>query len=103
MNDPKKALTMLGFSRKANKIVAGESSVKNSLFKKNELSLIIIATDLSFSRQRYWKNLALHFHLPCMIAFNKIEIGNAIGMSPRSVIGIKSKEMAEKIEKMLKI
>ena len=38
-----------------------------------------------------------------MIAFNKIEIGNAIGMSPRSVIGIKSKEMAEKIEKMLKI
>ena len=35
MNDPKKALTMLGFSRKANQIVAGESSVKNSLFKKN--------------------------------------------------------------------
>ena len=103
MNDENKALAMLGFSRKANQVVAGESSVKNSLFKKNELNLIIIATDLSPGRQKYWEKLAFHFNIPCKVAFNKVKIGTAIGMSPRVVIGIKNKEMAKKIEVILQI
>ena len=102
-NEEDKALAMLGFSRKANQVVAGESNVKNSLFKKNELNLIIIATDLSFGRQKYWKNLAFYFNIPYKVAFSKVKIGTAIGMSPRGIIGIKNKEMAKKIEVILQI
>lgn len=96
-----KILTMLGFAKKANQLVAGDSNVKDSLFKKNNLCLIILSEDSSENRKNYWQTIANNNQIPFRIALNKAEIGNAIGMSPRGIIGIKNREMAKQIELLL--
>lgn len=96
-----KLLTMLGFAKKANQLVAGDSNVKDALLKKNTLHLILVANDFSENRKNYWEHLAENNQVSFKVGLTKLDIGNAIGMSPRGVIGIKNKEMAKQIEMLI--
>lgn len=96
-----KALAMLGFAKKAKQLVAGDSNVKDGLFKKNNLHLIIVSEDSSESKKSYWEHQTQNYQIAYKIGLEKIEIGNAIGLSPRGIVGIKNKEMAKQIEMLL--
>ncbi|MDK2823059.1 MAG: hypothetical protein PWQ67_1707 [Clostridia bacterium] len=89
--------TMLGFAQKAGKIVSGESAVK-AMLNKGQIHLIIMAEDLSENRKKFWSYLALQSRIPVSIIGTKQELGIAIGLSPRAIIGITDLQMAKSIE-----
>lgn len=96
MNEAK-ILTMLGFARKANYLVAGESNVKDSVMKRKNAHLLILASDLSPGKIKYWERIAEEFEIPVLTVLNKYDIGNAIGMSPRGLVAITNIKMSNSI------
>ena len=94
-------LTLLGFAQKAGKLEAGESAVENFL-KKGRLLLLVISAELSESRKRFWQQQAQVYQVPWIVLeATKLELGLAIGSSPRGVIGILDRNMAEAIMKKM--
>ena len=96
--DEKGALTLLGFAQKGRMLVAGESGV-DVFLKKDKLQLMIIASDLAAERQTSWQQKAAE--IETIIFSTKSQLGLAIGMSPRSVIGITDAQMAQALLKKL--
>lgn len=88
--------TMLGFAQKSKKTVSGESAVKACL-KKDKIYLLILAGDLSDNRKKHWEYLAQDLDIPVYTIENKLELGIALGQSPRSVIGITDRNLARTI------
>lgn len=94
-------LTLLGFAQKAGKLAAGESAAENFL-KKGRLLLLVISAELSESRKRFWQQQAQVYQVPWIVLeATKLELGLAIGSSPRGVIGILDRNMAEAIMKKM--
>ncbi len=98
--DEKGALTLLGFAQKGRMLVAGESGV-DVFLKKDKLQLMIIASDLAAERQTSWQQKAAENEIETIIFSTKSQLGLAIGMSPRSVIGITDAQMAQALLKKL--
>ncbi len=97
----KGALTLLGFAQKAGKLAAGESAVENFL-KKGRLLLLVISAELSEPRKRFWQQQAQVYQVPWIVLeATKLELGLAVGSSPRGVIGILDRNMAEAIMKKM--
>lgn len=94
-------LTLLGFAQKAGKIAAGEAAVENFL-TKGRLSLLFVSAELSENRKRYWQQLS-EFNDVTLVTVDatKIEMGLALGMSPRGIIGVRDQNMAEAIMKKM--
>lgn len=90
----------IGFAKKAGKLVSGESAVK-ALLKKKQIYLLIIAEDLSDNRKKFWKFVAEREEIPIITYGNKRDLGIAIGMSPRALIGITDQKMALSMEKKM--
>lgn len=94
-------LTMLGFAQKAGKLAAGEAQVENFL-KKEKVVLLILSEELSDSRKEYWNRQAVYFDIPILtIDISKLDLGWAIGNSPRGIIGVMEKGMADAIYKKI--
>lgn len=94
-------LTLLGFAQKAGKLAAGESAVENFL-RKGRLLLLVISEELSEPRKLFWQQQAQVYQVPCIVLeATKLELGLAIGLSPRGVIGILERNMAEAIMKKM--
>jgi len=96
MNNKVKVLTMLGFAKKSGKLVSGESAVK-AMFDKNQIYLLILAEDLGENRKKFWMNIAERDSVPVIVIGNKYELGLAVGLSPRALLGITDKQMAQSI------
>lgn len=89
-------LTLLGFAQKGKNLAAGEANVEAYL-KKGKVSLLIIATDQSEKNQNKWKYLANEWGIESITFATKEELGRAIGMSPRGIVGITDNQMAQAI------
>ena len=84
-------LTMLGFAQKAGKLAAGEAAVENFL-KKQKIVLIVVSEEISENRMIFWKRQAEFYNVPLVtVDIEKIDLGWAIGSSPKTVIGIMSR------------
>lgn len=95
-----KFLTLLGFARKANKIVSGEEGVK-SFFKKGGIKLLVIAEDFPEKRKNSWKELASSLGIEYIEICDKESLGTAIGTSPRALVGILDEKMAESLKNIV--
>lgn len=94
-------LALLGFAQKAGKLAAGEAAVENFL-TKGRLALVLVSVELSENRIRYWQYQADLYDVTLItIDATKVEMGVALGLSPRGVIGIKDQNMAEAIMKKM--
>ncbi len=94
-------LTLLGFAQKAGKLAAGESAVENFL-KKGRLSLLVISAELAQARRTFWQQQAELYQVPWVVLdATKTEMGLAAGLSPRGVMGIQDRNMAEAIMKKM--
>lgn len=90
-------LTMLGFAKKAGQLVSGESAVK-AMYTKGQVYLLILAEDYGDNRKNFWTNIAAQDNIPLFIIGSKLELGLALGLSPRALIGISDRAMAKSIE-----
>ena len=94
-------LTMLGFAQKAGKLAAGEAAVENFL-KKEKIVLLVMSDELSDNRKEYWTKQAEYANVDILtVEISKLDLGWAIGNSPRGIIGIMDQGMAEAIRKKI--
>lgn len=98
--DKKGVLTLLGFAQKGKNLAAGEANVEAYL-KKGKVCLLLIAEDQSVKNQQKWQFLAENEEIEAVIFGTKEELGHAIGLSPRGIVGITDEQMAKAILKKI--
>lgn len=92
-----KVLTLLGFAKKAGKLVAGDSNVQAALDKKQG-RLLIVATDISEKNKERWYKRAKMHAINVLEISTKPVLGLAVGLSPRGILCILDERMAQAIE-----
>ena len=96
-----KFLTLLGFARKANKVVSGEEGVK-SFLKKGGIKLLLIAEDMPEKRKIFWRETASASGIEFIEICDKLSLGTAIGSSPRAIVGVLDEKMAESLKNIVR-
>ena len=96
-----KTYAMIGLANKAGKLVSGEDAVRNGI-RSGKVKLVILAEDASGNTTKRFTNSAAFYNIALVTWGLKEELGNSIGKSERSVIGITdenfSKSLKEKVE-----
>ncbi|AGA69997.1 ribosomal protein HS6-type (S12/L30/L7a) [Desulfitobacterium dichloroeliminans LMG P-21439] len=90
--------SLLGLARRAGKITSGESQVE-AMLKKRKGHLLILAEDAQGTHKKY-QQWAEDLRLPVMIIGTKLELGVAIGLSPRSTVLVMDVGFAKAILKI---
>lgn len=93
-------LTLLGFAQKGKILVAGDSNV-DAYLKKDKICLLLMATDLAENRKKEWRLRAADAEIDIIEVTDKLQLGIAVGMSPRTIIGLTDQQMAHAIVKKL--
>ncbi|MDW7675054.1 MAG: ribosomal L7Ae/L30e/S12e/Gadd45 family protein [Bacillota bacterium] len=95
-----KFLQRLGFAQKAGAISSGTDTVRKNI-KNGKAKLVIGAADLS---ERLWKDVEASCKFNSILyvrAGSKLELGNAIGKSPRGLIAVMDIQFAHQLIKSL--
>jgi len=87
--------SLIGIARRASKIATGDAQVE-AMMKKRKGCLLIIAEDAHGAQKKY-DQWASDLKLPVLVTGTKLEIGNAIGLSPRSAVLILDQGFAKAI------
>ena len=88
-NNDEKIYSFIGLAMRAGKIVSGDDSTFLEM-KRNKVKLVIVADDAYRS-------------IPLVYFSTKLQIGLAIGKSPRAVLGIKDENFAKKIIELIEL
>lgn len=83
---------------KAGRLVSGEETMKTS-WKKNNIKLLIIAEDLADKKKQSAIEKSKLNNVKYIECGTKVELGIAIGMSPRALIGVTDEKMAAELIK----
>ena len=91
----KRILSLIGIARGAGKIASGDAQIE-AMMKKGKGYLLVVAEDAHGAQKKYsqWAN---DLKLPTYVAGTKLEIGLAIGLSPRSAVLILDQGFAKAI------
>ncbi len=87
--------SLIGIARRASKIATGDAQVE-AMMKKRKGFLLVIAEDAQGAQKKY-DQWASDLKLPVLITGTKLEIGHAIGLSPRSAVLILDQGFAKAI------
>ena len=94
-------LTMLGFAQKAKKLAAGEAAVENFL-KREKIALLLLSGEATDNRKEFWMKQAEFYGVPIeTVEISKLDLGWAIGSSPKTIVGIMDGKMAEAVQKKI--
>ena len=95
-----KIFNLLGLAMRAGKIKSGESVILNEL-KKNQIKLVILASDASSNTLKQMNNKCNSYQVPLKVFGTRNELGLAIGKSERVNIGITDNGFAKKLLSMI--
>lgn len=95
-----KVYGLLGLSMKAGKITFGTESCLDMLYKK-KIKLLIVAKDSSERTIRHFKQKGEEYQVPFYLFGSKDELSKAIGRTNKAVLGIKDKNLANAIKRIL--
>ncbi|WP_227766600.1 L7Ae/L30e/S12e/Gadd45 family ribosomal protein [Zhaonella formicivorans] len=98
MKNLEKINALLGFAQKAGKLVSGDNTCR-AKFKK--IHLIVLASDCSPATNEYYRALCHREKKPILTMGNRVELGTAIGKSPRTVLGITDVNFARQILQLI--
>ncbi len=87
---------MLGFAQKAHQVSSGDANVK-AMLQQKRVHLLLIAEDVSDKVINKWQKRAESEKIPYLVVASKIELGIAIGQSPRSILAVLDQKFAETI------
>ncbi len=96
-----KVYSYLGLARRAGHIVSGEHAVVGGV-KRGQVFLILIAQDASSNTNRKFSSLAQNHNISCLVYGEKDLYGQAIGQSPRAVLGVLDRNFASVIRNSIK-
>ncbi|HHU61867.1 MAG: ribosomal L7Ae/L30e/S12e/Gadd45 family protein [Bacillota bacterium] len=92
-----KIYNYLGLAQRAGQIVSGEQAVLIGV-NRRKIKLLLIAEDASKNTFNKFKSLAHNHNIKYLIYGDKASIGQAIGKSPRTVLGILDNNFANVIQ-----
>ena len=95
-----KVYGLLGLCARAGKIVSGMDAVSNEA-KRDKLKLILVAEDASEKTISQIKFLAEKKKIPMFVWGAILANSKAIGKENRAIIGVKDKNIAEGIKKII--
>lgn len=91
--------SFLGLCQKAGKLVSGEMGV-NADIKESRIKLLIIAEDAAYSKKNSYLKKAEKYKIPTILINDKNLLGQSIGKSYRTLIGVKDDKMATNLIKI---
>ncbi len=100
INNENKVYGLLGLSMKAGKLVFGSESCMDML-NKRKIRLLILADDSSNRTIDNFKRKCIDCDIPVYIFGSKENISKVIGKDNKTVLGIKDKNLANAIKKIL--
>ena len=100
MTNNEKILGYIGLARKAGKIFFGSQSCEDAILRK-KIKLIIVAEDAADRTKRNFEMLCSNNHIPFETFGKIIEISKCIGQNNKAIIGIKDKNLADAILKII--
>jgi len=96
----KQALNMLGLAMRARQVVVGESTVIQTV-QKRQVALVILSEEASERTKKTVTNKCHSYDIPYRIFGEKAVLGHAVGKGPRTVLAIRDKNFATKIDQLL--
>ena len=99
-NNNQKIHSYIGLAMRAGKVVSGDDTTLKEL-KKGRVNLIIVAEDASDNTKKLFKDKSSYRKVDQILFSTKVELGLSIGKSPRAVIGIKDKNLSQKILELM--
>ncbi|MBO8128816.1 MAG: ribosomal L7Ae/L30e/S12e/Gadd45 family protein [Peptococcaceae bacterium] len=96
----KEILKLLGLGQKARSVTSGDEGVRAKL-ERRKVKLVIIASDAAASTKQDFSIMCRRYGVPYIVAGLKNELGAAIGKSPRAVVALLDKNLADKIREYL--
>ncbi len=99
-NSNQKIYSYIGLAMRAGKVVSGDDTTLKEL-KKGKVSLVIVANDASDNTKKLFEDKSSYRKVEQVYFSTKVELGLSIGKSPRAVIGIKDKALANKITELI--
>ncbi|HHY10093.1 MAG TPA: 50S ribosomal protein L7ae [Firmicutes bacterium] len=93
----KKIYSYFGLAQRAGRVASGEGGTQAAL-GRNKVSLLVIAADASANTLSKFRSLAQKNNVKYCVFGRKDELGQAIGKSPRSVLGILDQNFANVIQ-----
>ena len=99
MNE-KKLYSMIGLCMRSGNLVSGDDTSLNEV-KKERVSLVIIAEDASKNTTKLFSDKCSFRNIAYIKLGTKDKLGLAIGKSPRAVLGIKNKNFADQILRLV--
>lgn len=100
MESNKKVLGLLGLCTKAGCICFGTDACTD-LISKKKIKLLIVAEDASDRTKRNFEFICQNNNTKIYFFGNIDDLSRAIGKSNKAVIGIKNKNFADQIEKII--
>ena len=101
-NNNQKIHSYIGLAMRAGKVVSGDDTTLKEL-KKGRVNLIIVAEDASDNTKKLFKDKSAYRKVDQILFSTKVELGLSIGKSPRAVLGIKDKALAQKILELVEV
>ncbi|MGB5823757.1 MAG: ribosomal L7Ae/L30e/S12e/Gadd45 family protein [Proteocatella sp.] len=95
-----KIKTMLGFAKKAGKITSGEGITLENI-KKGRVKLVLLASDASDNTSKRIKDKASYRNIQVIESLDRYEMGKAMGIEERVVVGITDRGFADSIKKIV--
>lgn len=90
----------LGLAQKAGRLASGDLNIESAL-RNRKAKLLIIAQDAAESSKHNLYSLAEKYSIPVYEILTKVELGLAIGKSPRNSIAILDKNFVIMVEKYM--
>lgn len=95
---PTPLIALLGFAKKAGKVVSGDKAVR-ALLEKERICLLLVASDANPKRLESWAIEAEKAGVPIASACDKARMGLAIGASERTIAGVTDDAFAQAMMK----
>ena len=96
----RKAISLLGISRKAGLVCSGGFSVEQAV-KSGKAELVIVAADASDNTKKKFSNMCSFYRVPWATFLDKERLGQAIGREYRSCLAVTDHNLAEAINKQI--
>jgi ribosomal protein L7Ae-like RNA K-turn-binding protein len=94
------ALRLLGLAARAGGVVPGTDRVRVAA-RRNELKLVLLATDASANSREKLIPLLTAREIPHPMLASRVELGAAVGRSPLSAVGLVDLSLARRIFELI--
>ena len=94
-----KGYDFLGLAQRAGQVQSGDASAE-AVIKKGKAKLVILAVDASERTKQHFINFSQYKNVRWIVGGEKLQLGIALGKSPRSVVVIMESNFAEKLHQL---